>query len=81
VLGALEWAIREREDRWTIERELLALNAEINHTHMYALLRVNGAKNLGKPLHIDRPWEVNEKKRLLSFGEFVSVTGAGVSGG
>lgn len=57
MLVALEWAVRAREERWTQAHEIAAVNAELVHSLLLTTLKVNGAKNVGKPIHIPRPWD------------------------
>jgi hypothetical protein len=77
MLVAMEWAVREREDRWTTEREFAATSIELTHTLLLTTLRVNGAKNVGRPIHITRPWEKTPEKTMLTMGEFArQVMGA-----
>jgi hypothetical protein len=71
MLVALEWAVRRREERWTTDHELAATSIELTHALLLTTLRVNGAKNVGKPMHVPRPWDkAPEKPRMLTMGEF-----------
>lgn len=77
MLAALEQQIVERESRWTSEREFAATTVELIHSLTLVTLRVAGAKNVGKPLHIERPWEKEaRKKALIGFGQFAKMIGA-----
>lgn len=79
MIVALEKAVRSRLEGWTTERELLALTAELTHAHLLTTLRANGAKNVGRPLHIPRPWD-KQAVKPISMGEFVRQTQGGHRG-
>ena len=66
---ALEAAVVERESRWTSDREFAATSVEIMHGLLISTLKIAGAKNVGKPLHIPRPWDV-VKPQMISMGQF-----------
>lgn len=77
MLVALEWAVRKREERWTTERELAATGIELTHALLLTTLRVNGAKNVGKTLHVPRPWDALEKPKMMRMSDFArQVMGA-----
>jgi hypothetical protein len=78
MIVALEKAVRER-DSWSRPLEMAALTAELTHAHLLATLRANGAKNVGKPLHIPRPWD-KEKVKPIRMSEFVRRTRGGSDG-
>jgi hypothetical protein len=77
MIVALEKAVRDRVAGWTPERELQALTAELTHAHLLTTLRANGAKNVGKPLHIPRPWDKKASAKPISMGEFIRQTQGG----
>jgi hypothetical protein len=79
MLVALEIAVRKKMDSWTTERELAATTVELTHSLLLTLLKVNGAKNVGKPLHVPRPWDaVDNKPKLMTMGQFARQSmGAG----
>ena len=57
---ALERAAVRYEKRWTTEKELAACTLEMLHSLYLLTAKANGAKNVGKPLHVPRPGdEVN----------------------
>jgi hypothetical protein len=79
MLEALSDAViekkKEEAEGWSMERELLALQAELVHSLLLVTLRVHGAKSVGEPLHIPRPWESDievPSKPSVSFGQFAS---------
>ncbi len=58
---ALERAAVRYEKRWTTEKELAASTLEMIHSLYLLTAKANGAKNVGKPLHVPRPHdEVNQ---------------------
>lgn len=75
---AMEWAIRQREERWTTDREIAAATLETAGALLHAFLRSKGAKSLGKPIHVERPYEREAKKAKTTFGAFVADIGAAV---
>lgn len=78
MIAALEWAVNKREDVWTIDREMSAINAEILHAFMLGYYKSHGAKNVGDPLHIERPWDKKKfKDPMISAGSFAALIGAG----
>lgn len=77
MITALERSVVLRDDVWTIDREMSAVTAEILHAFMFGYFRAHGAKNLGKSLHIERPWEKNKKKEFVSPGAFAAMIGGG----
>jgi hypothetical protein len=77
MVAALEWAVAKRDEAWTTERELAATTAEILHAFMLSYFKVNGGKNVGKPMHVERPWEKNQKPQMLSPGAFAAMVGGG----
>ena len=79
MLVALEAAVRTRESAWTHDREVSTLSAELLHANLLTLLRVNGAKNVGKPLHFTRPWE-KPKSNMIRMGEFAKKIAGGSHG-
>ena len=70
----MEWAVAERERRWSTDREFAATTVELLHASILTNMRIAGAKNVGKPLHIDRPWE--SKPEPVRFGQFMKSGGA-----
>lgn len=79
MLVALEWAVHQREQRWTQDLEISATTAELTHALLLTLLRVNGAKQVGKPMHIPRPWD-EKKPKLISMGQFARQVKGGFGG-
>lgn len=76
MIAALEWAVTQRDERWGMDREISATNTEVLHSFLLAFLASKGVKNLGKPIHFDRPWEAERKKQqMLSFKSFRSMLG------
>jgi hypothetical protein len=76
MIAALERAVVARDDAWTIDREMSAVTAEVLHSFMLGYFKVHGAKNLGKSLHIERPWDKEkQKKEMLSPGSFAAMIG------
>ena len=75
MIVALERAVVARDDAWTIDREMSAVTAEILHSYMFGYFKVHGAKNLGKSLHIERPYERDQKKKAVSAGAFAAMIG------
>lgn len=58
---------------WPVERELLAVIAELLHVLVTVTLKANGAKRTPPPLHIPRPHGVGETKRApISITEYVA---------
>ncbi len=49
-------ALKSR-DGWTTTHELAAVNAEVGHALLLAVMGIGGVKKLPKPLHIPRPGE------------------------
>jgi hypothetical protein len=81
MLVAVEAAIRDRESAWTTEREFLATIAELVSALVVITLKVNGAKKVGKPLHIRRPWESTpDRPKMLTMGEFARKARGGGRG-
>ena len=74
MVAALEWAVAKR-DEWSSDREIAATNLEVLHAFMLSFLKGNGGKNLGKPIHIERPWEKDKKKPMVSAGAFAAMVG------
>lgn len=70
MLVALESAVRERSDAWSVDREIAAIAAEIQHAHLLTFLKANGAKQVGKPFRFPRPWEKPAKPKPMSMGAF-----------
>lgn len=71
MLVALEQAVRERSEAWTVDREIAAIAAEIQHAHLLSFLKANGAKQVGKPFRFPRPWEQKaQKAKPMSMGAF-----------
>lgn len=65
-------------EAWTMERELLATTVELLHSLVLVTLRVNGATNVGDPIHIPRPYEdepVTVKPKAVPFSQFVKQSG------
>ncbi|MFZ9392579.1 MAG: hypothetical protein ACO28P_01365 [Ilumatobacteraceae bacterium] len=54
---ALERAAIRHLERWSTEKELAAMTVEMLHSLYLLMARANGAKNVGKPMHIPRPGE------------------------
>lgn len=77
MVVALEWAVAKRDDAWTIEREMSATTLEVLHSFLLSYSRVHGAKNVGKPIHIERPWERDVKPAFISPGAFAAMVGGG----
>ncbi len=77
MIAALEWAVEKREDLWSLDREIAATNLEVLHAFMLSFFKSKGAKNVGKPMHIERPWERQKKKQMVSAGVFASMIGGG----
>ena len=64
---------QEEADGWSMDRELLAITAELVHSLILVTLRAHGAKSVGEPLHIPRPWEQDlpkVEKPAVPFGDF-----------
>lgn len=57
MFEALERAAVRAEERWSTERELAAQTLELLHALYLLTARANGAKNVGKPMHVPRPGE------------------------
>jgi hypothetical protein len=74
LMGAVNEQRKEEAEAWTMERELLAVIAEILHGLLQTTLRVHGAKDVGPPLRIPRPFEdeVDTRPAAVSFGQFAS---------
>jgi hypothetical protein len=71
MIVALEQAVREQDAAWTTDREIAAVTSELTSALLLTTLKVNGAKNVGKPIHFDRPWEKAERKAaMLTMGAF-----------
>lgn len=77
MLVALEREAARQHSAWTPQLEISAVTAELLHALLLVTLKVNRAKNVGKPLRFPRPWEQAEEKKLLSMREFVKMTAAG----
>lgn len=75
MILALERATVQRDDAWTVDREMRAVTAEVLHSFMLGYFKVHGAKNVGKALHVERPWERDKKPTLVSPGDFASMIG------
>lgn len=58
---------------WTTDRELLATSTETQAALLHVYLKVNGAKNLGKPMRITRPWEREAKAKKIGMSEFAQM--------
>jgi len=77
MVKALEWAVAERDNAWSLDRELRAASVEVTHAFMLAYLKSNGAKGVGKPVHYERPWEKKAKREsMVSPRDFAFMTGA-----
>jgi hypothetical protein len=75
MIVALEQAVRRHHEAWTPSLEMATVAVELSHAHLLATLRANGAKNVGKPMHIPRPWEKKSQVKTITMGEFVRQTG------
>lgn len=75
MVAALEWAVRKRDEAWTTDREIAATTLEVLHSFQLSYFRVHGSKNVGKPIHVDRPWEKNQKPPMMSAGDFAALVG------
>lgn len=75
MVVALEWAVRKRQEAWTTDREIAATTLEVLHGFQLSYFKVHGSKNVGKPIHIDRPWEIDKKKQLVSASAFAAMVG------
>lgn len=75
MVAALEWAVTKRMEAWTTDREIAATTVEVLHSFMLSYFKVHGSKSVGKPLHIERPWEKNQKPQLVSPGAFAAMIG------
>jgi hypothetical protein len=77
MVKALEWAVAERDNAWTLDRELRASNVEVLHSFLLTYLKSHGAKNVGKPVHYERPWEKQrQREQMVSPRAFALMTGA-----
>lgn len=74
LLDAVNEDRKEEAEAWTMDRELLAVIAEILHGLLQTTLRVHGAKDVGPPLRIPRPYEdqVDDRPVAVPFGQFAS---------
>lgn len=75
MVTALEWAVSKRDDVWTMDREIAASTVEVLHSFMLSYFKVNGSKNVGKPMHIERPWDRDVKPKTVSAGSFAAMVG------
>ena len=71
VFEALERAAVRYEKRWTTEKELAALTLELLHSLYLLTAKANGAKNVGKPLHVPRPHD--EVNKMISPRDFAAM--------
>lgn len=66
--------VKELEDYWPMERELLALIAEILHSLLLVTAKAHGGKSLPKPLKVPRPLSARgeEVAEPIAFGDFAA---------
>jgi hypothetical protein len=69
-------ALESEEMLVALEHAVRAVTAELLHANLLTLLRVNGAKNVGSPIHFPRPWEEKkEKPPMMRMGDFAKSVG------
>ncbi len=70
MFDALEDAVIRHETRWSQSDELLASILELLHALYLLTAKANGAKNVGKPLHVPRPHEKDLRPKAMTPREF-----------
>ena len=73
MLVALEQAVRDRFDAWSMDREIAATTAELQHASLLMFAKANGAKNVGKPFRFPRPWEQQKAAETVSMSAFARM--------